>query len=209
MSAGTADIDAADMQALQSGENPALDRLMTRWQVPLRAFLYRSTQNESDAMDLAQETFVRVYRHRARYRPGSRFSTWLFAIAYNLARDRARRLAVRPTTALDDAPEPVDPRNPRSRSEADERVAAVRDAIAKLPTDLRTAVILSEYDDCSYAEIAAITGATVKAVETRLYRARMHLRKRLSSWLKDTPLGQFAPAAESAEILPRADKATV
>ncbi len=176
--------DTDDMIALQRGDAQALDRLMLRWQVPLRAFLYRHTQNEFDALDLAQETFVRVYQHRARFRPEARFSTWLFQIALNLARDRARRLSRRGTTPLEDAPEPVDHRDsPEAASERDERTAAVRTAIAALPEDMRAAIILFEYEEKSHAEIAEIVGATPKAVETRLYRARQLLRKSLGRWL--------------------------
>jgi RNA polymerase sigma factor (sigma-70 family) len=182
-----AETDLADIESLQAGDDSALDRLMTRWQVPLRSFLFRLTQNEFDAHDLAQETFVRVYRNRDRFRKNARFSTWLFAIASNLARDRVRRLQVRNAVPLDDAPELEDPNHPRGTSEAGERIAAVREAIADLPPDLRTALVLFEYEDCSHVEIAAITESTPKAVETRLYRARQQLRRALTRWLTDAP----------------------
>jgi RNA polymerase sigma factor (sigma-70 family) len=183
MTPADADIDAVDMQALQHGEDKALDRLMTRWQVPLRSFLYRHTQNESDALDLAQETFVRIYRHRDRFRSGAKFSTWLFAIAFNLARDNARRRNRRPTQSLEDSPEPVDSHLPFTSADEQERAAAVRAAVAGLPDDLRAAVILFEYEDKSHAEIAGIVGASAKAVETRLYRARQLLKKTLARHL--------------------------
>jgi RNA polymerase sigma factor (sigma-70 family) len=176
--------DTDDMIALQRGEAQALDRLMLRWQVPLRGFLFRHTQNEFDALDLAQETFVRVYQHRARFRPEARFSTWLFQIAINLARDRARRLIHRRTASLDEAPEPIDEgAHPRSSSELDERAEAVRRAIAALPEDMRAAVLLFEYEEKSHAEIGQIVGASAKAVETRIYRARQLLKKSLGRWL--------------------------
>lgn len=177
--------DEADMLALQRGEELALNRLMDRWQVPLRSFLYRRTQNEADALDLAQETFVRVYQHRSRFRTGAKFSTWMFQIALNLARDHARRQRRRPTDPLADAPEQVTEITPKTQTLENEQAAAVRAAIAELPEDLRDAVLLSEYEDKSHAEIAGIVGATSKAVETRLYRARAQLRKTLSRFLKD------------------------
>jgi len=176
--------DTDDMLALQRGEDTALDRLMLRWQLPLRSFLFRHTQNEFDALDLSQETFVRVYLHRARFRPEARFSTWLFQIALNLARDRARRLVRRPTASLEEAPEPVDSsEHPRAVSERDERVAAVRAAIAALPDDMRAAILLFEYEEKSHSEIGEIVGASAKAVETRIYRARQLLKKSLARWL--------------------------
>ncbi len=177
-------LDTDDMLALQSGEDEALNRLMLRWQVPLRSFLYRHTQNEFDALDLSQETFVRVYQHRARFRPEARFSTWLFQIALNLARDRARRLVRRPTASLEEAPEPVDDTDlPHSASERDERAVAVKKAIANLPAEMREAIILFEYEEKSHAEIGEIVGASAKAVETRIYRARQQLKKTLARWL--------------------------
>lgn len=175
--------DEALAAALRDGDDAALDALMLRWQVPLRAFLYRHTQNEADALDLAQETFVRIYRNRDRYRDDARFSTWMFHIALNLARDHARRLARRPLAPLDTAPEPADTASPASATLADERAAAVRTAIAALPENLREPLLLAEYQDLSHADIAAIVRATPKAVETRLARARARLRQKLARFL--------------------------
>jgi len=183
MTPADADLDAVDMQALQRGEDNALDRLMTRWQVPLRSFLYRHTQSEEDALDLAQETFVRVYRHRERFKSDAKFSTWLFAIAFNLARDSARKRTRRPTQSLDETPEPTDELPLFTSAEEKERATTVRAAIADLPDDLRAAIVLFEYEDKSHAEIAGIVGASPKAVETRLYRARQLLKKALARYL--------------------------
>ena len=188
------------MAALAAGELPALDTLMLRWQRPLQAFLFRHLHNEADALDLAQETFVRLYRHRTRYRPGARFSTWMFQIALNLARDQARKAARRRTGSLEalsaatspdasgahphgmqfagDAPSPAE------AARRAEEAAAVRAALAGLPEDLRTVVVLFEYENLSHAEIAEIVSATPKAVETRLYRAREKLRASLGRWLR-------------------------
>ncbi len=181
--------DEALMAALAAGADPALNQLMDRWQVPLRGFLHRYTQNEHDALDLAQETFVRIYQHRARYRAGARFSTWMFQIALNLARSRARWHRRHPTDSLEGETEHANPM-PQAANETTpaedalqaERAAAVREAIAGLPGELREAVILFEYEDKSHAEIALIVKATPKAVETRLYRARQQLRKTLARY---------------------------
>ena len=186
----TSDSDEVLMGALAGGDDLALNALMDRWQAPLRGFLYRYTQNEHDAYDLAQETFVRVYQHRTRFRPGARFSTWMFQIALNLARSRARWQKRHPTDSLDRESETPNAKlqissdiSPAEASVASEQVAAVRAAIAALPPDLRDAVILAEYEEKSQVEIAAIVGTTPKGVETRLYRARQHLRKALGKYL--------------------------
>ena len=187
----TDESDEVLMGALAGGEDLALNHLMDRWQAPLRGFLYRYTQNGHDAGDLAQETFVRIYQHRARFRPGARFSTWMFQIALNLARSRARWQKRHPTDSLDWDSETQNSRfqiysgaTPAEANLATERTAAVKTAIAALPPDLRDAVILAEYEEKSQAEIAAIVGTTPKGVETRLYRARQHLRKALQKYLQ-------------------------
>jgi RNA polymerase sigma factor (sigma-70 family) len=186
----TSDSDENLMGALARGDDLALNDLMNRWQAPLRGFLYRYTQNEQDACDIAQETFVRIYQQRVRFRPGARFSTWMFQIALNLARSRARWSKRHPTASLDDesagrpqtdfATEP----SPSDSSLDREKVTAVRAAIAALPSDLREAVLLAEYAEKSHAEIALIAGTTAKGVETRLYRARKHLRRSLEKYFR-------------------------
>jgi RNA polymerase sigma factor (sigma-70 family) len=176
--------DEALASALRDGDDTALDALMLRWQLPLRAFLYRHLQNEADALDLAQDTFVRIYRHRAAYREGARFSTWMFQIALNLCRDHARRRTRRPLVALDTAPDFADSHPaPDATPLATERTAAVRAALAALPEKLRAPLLLSTYENLSHIEIAAILRATPKAVETRLTRARDQLRQKLTRWL--------------------------
>lgn len=175
--------DTVDMRALQSGDDIALDRLMQRWQLRLRGFLMRHALADADALDLAQETFVRIYQHRDRYDASRRFSTWMFQIALNLVRDHARRIRRRPTTALENAPESATEVSPLDDADAAEVAAAVRDAIGDLPDSLRETLILAEYEHQSHAEIAAIVGATPKAVENRLRRAREQLRPVLSRWL--------------------------
>jgi RNA polymerase sigma-70 factor (ECF subfamily) len=183
--------DEALMAALASDDFRALDALMLRWQRPLHAFLYRHLFNEADALDLAQETFVRIHQHRSRYRPGSRFSTWMFQIALNLARDHARKRARRRTDSLEAAPPATlaglacDSVQPDVAARRAEEVAAVRAALAELPEDLRAIVVLFEYQNLTHAEIAEVMGTTTKGVESRLYRAREKLRVRLARWLRD------------------------
>lgn len=191
--------DATDkrlMAALAAGDDLALNQLIARWQAPLRQFVYRFVQHEADTEDMLQETFVRVYRHRERYTPAGKFSTWLFTIAANLCRNLAAKQRHRRTESLDAravarddaADRPSEPATTEPSPDASllvtERAAAVRAAIAELPVDLREAIILFEYQDLSHAEIATIAGTTPKAIETRLYRARAQLAKRLAKWLR-------------------------
>jgi RNA polymerase sigma factor, sigma-70 family len=189
-SASSGPSDETLMSALAAGDLSVLDELMRRWQTPLRAFLFRHLQNEADALDLAQETFVRIYRHRERYRAGARFTTWMFQIALNLARDHVRKQQRRRTDSLEAEPPSLTASLAAPESSPDdatrraEEIAAVRAAIAALPEDLREVLVLFEYEDKSHAEIAEITSAPRKSVETRLYRARDKLRASLARWLK-------------------------
>jgi RNA polymerase sigma-70 factor (ECF subfamily) len=186
-------LDRADMEKLQGGHAAALDDLMERHATALFHFLCRMTGNEADANDLAQETFVRVFKSCQSYRSGEKFSTWLFTIAANLARNHFRWRARHPNLSLDaENPEteqslgstlPASSPGPSESALAGERAAAVRLAVGKLPDDLREAIVLCEWEERSVAEAAAILEATPKAVESRLYRARQLLRERLKSWL--------------------------
>ena len=194
---GSAAGDAQDnalMHRLQAGDDLALTALMNRWQQPLVTFLYRSTDNHADAVDLAQETFVRLYESRQRYQPRGRFSTWLFTIAVNLARNHARWRARHPAEPLPDGADVAESltsgreiADPSAVSAAQQLAAgelaeAVREAIHSLPPELKTAVLLYEYEDFSYQQIAEVEACSVKAVETRLYRARELLRRKLAGW---------------------------
>lgn len=197
--------DRTLMARVQAGDGAALACLMNRWEVPTKSVIARLVLNATEAEELAQETFVRVWEQREKYRAGAEFRPWLFAIAVNLARNRLRWWRRRPTVSLDEwtapagreargAPE-VQRANPADGSiapdarfgasamECEERAAAVRDAIATLPTELREALVLFEYEEMSQAEIAAVVGATPKAVETRIHRAKEKLRSALRSWL--------------------------
>ena len=193
MSAATAN-DASDealMTRLREGDDQTLAPLMARWEVPMKRYLARVVQNAHEAEELAQETFVRLYQHRDRFREGARFSPWLYAIAANLARNRLRWWRRRPAVSLEAwtefGGEAADEGNAgRAGSgalEQRERADAVREAVAALPVELREALVLCEYEGLAQAEAAEALGVTPKAVEMRVYRARARLRNRLQRWL--------------------------
>ena len=179
------------MVRLREGDDLALNELMERWQKPLHAFILRYVGNHRDSIELAAETFVRVYQHRSRFNFKSKFSTWLLTIATNLCRHHARWRKRHPTISLDDAASSDEVSGehlfisaeeiPSVRASRTELAKLVREEIQKLPHDLKTVVLLFAYDDLSYAEIGVILGCTPKAVETRLYRVRKLLAKRLAA----------------------------
>jgi RNA polymerase sigma-70 factor (ECF subfamily) len=181
--------DRQDMDRLAAGHDAALNDLMERHGRRLFHYLLRHLSNESDAEDCAQEAFVRVYLHRAKFRPGSKFTTWLYAIATNLARDCHRRHARHPEVSLPDGDEerggglermPDHSPQPGEQLQAGERAAQVRAAVLALPEDLRVPLVLFEYEDFPQSEIARMLQCTPKAVELRIYRARNVLRKSLA-----------------------------
>lgn len=182
------------MERLAAGHDSALNGLMERHGERLFHFLIRLLQNEGDAEDLAQESFVRVYQHCSRFDTKQKFTTWLYAIASNLARDRFRWRARHPQVSLDAESEEAggtltdvltdqEP-SPIQSMEAIERAAAVREAIAALPEDLRLPLVLAEYQNQTQAEIAEVLDCSVKAVEMRIHRARQQLRERLLSFFE-------------------------
>jgi RNA polymerase sigma-70 factor (ECF subfamily) len=186
-------LDRADMEQLVAGQGAALNALMERHATGVFHFLCRMLGNEDDANDLAQETFARVYRARDSYRPEQKFSTWLFTIAANLARNQIRWRSRHPNVSLDAESEtteqtlgdtlPANGSSPHEAAEAAERAEAVRSAVQRLPDDLREAIVLCEWEDLSVAEAATVLSTTPKAVESRLCRARNLLRERLKKWL--------------------------
>lgn len=181
--------DRSDMERLARGHDGALNDLMERHAPKLFNYLIRCLQNEEDAADAAQETFARVYLHRAKFNPTQKFSTWLYTIATNLVKDRYRYRTRHPQISLNAENEatshdfldilPAQQPSPEEALVADERAETVRRAVAALPDELRTPLILSEYEELPHAEIGGILGCTAKAVETRIYRARQQLRASL------------------------------
>lgn len=188
--AGTDASDHELMARLAAGEDLALNTLMRRWSDRVISFLFRMTGRHDVAVDLAEETFVRIYQARVRYQPeSSAFSTWLFSVASNLAKNHARWRSRHPEISLDGSPdhESSTAPEPRAREASPDQAAIsseveeqVRAALLDLPADLREALLLLTHDQLGYAEIAGITGCSPKAVETRIYRARQILKERLA-----------------------------
>lgn len=187
--------DRLDMARLASGHGAALNDLMERHAERIFQYLVRSLQNEEDAADLAQETFVRVYQNRTKFDAAKRFSTWLYAIASNLVRDRYRWRGRHQQVSLDAENEatghsfgeslPEQKPSPSETTQAEERAETVRRAVAALADKFRIPLVLAEYEEKSHAEIGEILGCTAKAVEVRIYKARQQLREILAPLLAE------------------------
>lgn len=179
------DADVEAMKRLADGDDLALSGIMHRWKDKVAAFLYRMTGSAEAAADLAQETFVRLYQSRTRYQPTAAFPTYLFRIAANLGRNHARWRTRHPTVSVEDCTAtlqqlPGHDASPDEAAEQQEMTLRIEKAIASLPSDLREALHLFTYQEMSQHEISLALGCSIKAVETRIYRARQMLKELLA-----------------------------
>ncbi|TAE90019.1 MAG: sigma-70 family RNA polymerase sigma factor [Verrucomicrobia bacterium] len=176
------DADIEAMKRLAEGDDLALNEIMNRWKNPLAAYLYRTTGSREVAADLSQETFVRLYQSRERYRPSAAFPTYLFHIASNLARNHARWRKRHPSVSIEEFCLKMqelqgDDVSPDQAAVSKEWADCVDKALARLPEDLREALHLFTYEEMTQHQIALTLGCSVKAVESRIYRARQFLKE--------------------------------
>lgn len=170
------------MEQGAQGDDAAFRILVERWQNAVFAFLLRMLGSREDAQDLCQETFLRMIRSAGNYQPNGQFQSWLFRIAGNLARSRLRRRKIIKWLSFDNS-RPDPPSNApdaQLEMEQEELRTEVRAAIAKLPDRQREALLLKQYQDLKYQEIADIMGLSVASVQMLLHRAMVTLRKDFS-----------------------------
>lgn len=168
------------MGRLQAGEADALRILYERHGRSIYNFACRLVMQSALAEEVLQETFLRVYRDRAAFRPVATFKAWAFTIARNLCLDILRSAPRAAEVGGNPLPEVADPTpTPLDQLDRAEREAALRRALAVLPIDDREVLILSRYHGLRYGEIAAIVGASEDAVKMRAHRALTRLRSLL------------------------------
>ena len=168
------------------GDLDSFNQLVLRWERPIYALAYRVIGREEDARDVAQETFLRAFRALAGFKGQAKFSSWLYRITLNLCRDWIRRERRAPVAQ---APEGVDLLELASSAEPAETVEdlvsrrelgrAVAKAMAMLPDEQRTAIVLKEYHGLTFQEIADLLDCPLSTVKTRLYQGLTVLRKQL------------------------------
>lgn len=187
--------DFALMRQLQEGEDEALEKLMDRYKEAIFGFAFRQTFDASAAADVTQETFVRVYLNRLKFRPTGSFRSWLYRIASNLCVDRARRARRAPTAnviepieregggSILETLEAAGP-SPADAAAREGEIADLKAEIALLPAALREPLVLFALEERSQQECAEILGVSAKAVEAKVARAKAVLRDRLAKlWL--------------------------
>jgi RNA polymerase sigma-70 factor (ECF subfamily) len=175
--------DTALVNAYLDGETRSFDVLVERYQTRLLNFVYRIVGDRERAEDLVQEVYVRVYRHLARFDRSKKFSTWIYTIASNLAKNELRNRSRNPlvlftsmTKGWEDEERPLEFEDPSSRPDDLFRKRHVRElvesSVAQLPMHHREVFMLREIEGRSYEEIAEITHCNLGTVKSRLNRAR-------------------------------------
>jgi RNA polymerase sigma-70 factor, ECF subfamily len=209
--ADVTDPDADLMLRAKQGDRGAFEELVTRHQQAIINFIYRSVPDLTEAEDLAQNTFVQAWKARQRYQVSAKFTTWLFTIARNLTLNEIRRRARHEHDSIDalagaDESQPArqfEDRGAKSaaddllRGEIEQRVA---EAIAELPENQRSAILLCQDEDVSYEEIAKILGCSLSATKSVIFRARETLKQRLKPYLQS---GSWGPGSSATFPKPR------
>jgi len=182
--------EEAWIRACQGGDLAGLEGLYAKYHRQLYAYLLAMLRAPHAAEDVTQDIFVKLHTQIRSYRFQSPFHHWLFRLARNQAIDHLRREKVRFTSSLDATPEegvPLRERVPARGGDAvdamvgEERAAQVRAAVAELPPAFKEVVVLREWDDLPYDEIALRLGLSVGTVKSRLFRARSQLEKILKN----------------------------
>ena len=169
------------MRRIRRGDDAAFETLVCRWQRPVCRVLARYAGPNGEVEDMSQEVFLRVYGARDRYRGSGAFSTWLFRIVLNVARSAHRRRRKRG--------QPLDAEQPASSAataqqavERQERGRTVEEAVAALPPRLREVLVLKQFAELTFAEVAQVTGLPASTVKSRvraaLDRLRIELKRR-------------------------------
>jgi RNA polymerase sigma-70 factor, ECF subfamily len=189
------DPDAALMLRVKEGDAEAFARLVDKYKQPVMNLAYRTLGDATEAEDLAQSVFVQVYKSAQRYKISAKFSTWLFTIARNLCLNELRRRSRHPAESLD-APRPEQEEPPQQQLE-DKKAASppdtlllgelaekIEQALAGLPENQRTAILLCRQNELSYEEIAVVLGCSLSATKSLIHRGRETLKARLKPYLR-------------------------
>jgi RNA polymerase sigma-70 factor (ECF subfamily) len=183
-------IDVALMARAATGEHAAFEELIERHQNAVVGTVAKMLGNPSDAQDIAQQVFLRLWKSAKRYQPTAKFTTYLFTITRNLVFNESRRRSRRREVSADERGqdshhelEDTGTARPDNDLLQSELQAAVDRAIGDLPENQRLAVVLRRYENMPYEEIADVLGLSVSAVKSQLFRARGTLRESLSKYL--------------------------
>lgn len=185
---GEAQVDQLLVERVQKGDKAAFDLLIGKYQHRIISLVSRYVSDHAEAQDVAQEAFIKAYRALGNFRGDSAFYTWLYRIAINTAKNwlvaRNRRPPASDIDAMDAEQFDIDSRLKERGTPENELLRAeiektVHDAIADLPEDLRTAIILREMEGMSYEDIATTMDCPIGTVRSRIFRAREAIDEKL------------------------------
>src|SRR6516164_6943759 len=183
------------MLRVKQGDTAAFTELVEKYKQPIMNLVYRTIRDPTEAEDLAQNVFVQVFKSAPRYKNTAKFSTWLFTIARNLCLNEIRRRSRHPAESLD-VPHPEQEDQPLHQFEDKktfsppesllhgELARKIEEAMADLPENQRSAILLCRQEDLSYEEIAEVLGCSVSATKSLIHRGRETLKEILKPYLK-------------------------
>ena len=190
---GEAEVDRMLVERVKKGDQAAFDLLIGKYQHRIVSLVSRYVSDPAEAQDVAQEAFIKAYRAIGKFRGDSAFYTWMYRIAINTAKNwlvaRNRRPPASDIDAMDAEQYDIDSRlkerdTPENELLREEVETTVYDAIAALPEDLRTAIMLREIDGMSYEEIATTMECPIGTVRSRIFRAREAIDEKLKPLLE-------------------------
>jgi RNA polymerase sigma-70 factor, ECF subfamily len=193
--AGECDPDTELMLRVKKGDEAAFEELVEKYKQPVLNLVYRILRDATESEDLAQNVFVQVFKSADRYRVEAKFSTWLFTIARNLCLNELRRRSRHPAESLDAGTETQEESPARQFEDKrsisapaqllrDELTNKVQEALASLPENQRTAILLFKEQEMSYEEISKILDCSLSATKSLIHRGRETLKQRLKPYLK-------------------------
>ena len=181
------------MERIKTGDETAFREMIEAHQHRIIGTVAKMLGDESDAEDVAQQVFIRVWKSAPRWQPTAKVTTWLYKITRNLVFNETRRRKRHPVQSLDatindgDRPQQFTDTGVKPADTAlldNEMQAAIQRAIDELPEQQRMAIILRRYDEVPYEEIGEILDLSVPAVKSVLFRARTDLREKLRRYLE-------------------------
>src|SRR5688572_12377437 len=188
----------------RNGDVDSFNQLVLRWERPIYALAYRVIGRDEDAKDVCQETFLRAFRALPGFKGQAKFSSWIYRIALNLCRDWIRRKRRAPVMQMPEGLDPAEMASERGPVETIESLVArrelsavIEEAMALLPEEQRTAIILKEYHGMTFQEIADLQQCPLSTVKTRLYQGLAVLRR-----LLDQRAAQQGVTAKNGRMVP-------
>jgi len=192
------DPDAALMLRAKRGDRAAFTELVEKYKQPVMNFVFRSLRDEAEAEDLAQNVFLQVYKSRARYQQTAKFSTWLFTIARNLCLNEIRRRSRHPAESLEETFSENESRDGGTQKQFEDKkvflptenvlhgelAQKIEEALAELPENQRSAILLCRQDKLSYEEIAEVLDCSLSATKSLIHRGRETLKEKLKPYLQ-------------------------